>query len=85
MIQKLYLDSGKGCTKVKIHRHPVPRSLTYIRVVWNCTDNGANPSIYTPSFFLPAADTLYRHIEVNMEQEDFYVSEEFHNSVLAKE
>ena len=66
LIQKRYLASGKGCTKVKIPRHPVPKILTDIRVAWNYTGYGVNPSIYTQSLFLPTSDTLYRHTEVNM-------------------
>ena len=46
-------------------RH-VPKTLTCIRVVLNFNGNGLNPSIYTPSFFLPASDTIYRNIEVDM-------------------
>ena len=69
---------------MKIPRHPVPKKLTDIRLVWNCTVNGVNPLIYTPSFFLPTADTLYRNIELDMEREDFDTSEDFHNYVLAK-
>ena len=30
-------------------------------------------------FFPPTADTLYRYIEENIEQEDFDVSKEFQN------
>ena len=70
--------------QVTIPRNPVPKNSTDIRVVWNCIDNGVNPLIYTPSLFLPTVNTLYRKIEVNMEQEDFDVSEEFHNYALAK-
>ena len=49
--------------------HPVTKTLTDIRGVWNFTGDGVNPSIYTPPLFLPAANTLYSHIEVDMEQE----------------
>ena len=68
-----------------ITRHPVTKTLTDIRVVCNCTDNGVNPSIYAQSFFLPTSDSLYRRIGVNTEQEDFDASEEFHNYFLSKE
>ena len=44
LIRKQYLEYGKGCTKVTIPRYPVPKTLTGIRVVWNCTGDGVNPS-----------------------------------------
>ena len=78
MIQKRYLESLKGCTKLTIPCHPVQKNS--IDIV-----NGVNTSIYTSSFLLTTEDTLYSHIEVNMEQEDFDVSEEFQNYVLSKE
>ena len=64
---KRYLEYGNGCTKVMIPCHLVPKILTDIRVVWNCTGNGVNPSIYTQSLFPPSADTVYRNIEINMD------------------
>ena len=48
LIQKKYSESGKVCTKVMIPRHPVQKSLADIRVVWNCTGDDVNPSIYNP-------------------------------------
>ena len=85
LIQKRYLVSGKGCTKVMITCHSFHKTLTDIIVVCNRTGNGVNTPIYAPSLFIPTADTLYRHIEVDMEQENFDVIKEFHNYVLAKE
>ena len=64
--------------------HPFPKTSTDISVVWNCTDNVVNPSIYITSLFFTTDNTLHSHIEVNMEQEDFDVIKEFHNYVLEK-
>jgi hypothetical protein len=63
LIQKRYLESGKGWTKVTIPQHPVPKGPTDIRVVCNLTSNGVNHSIYNPSFFLSTDATLYHRIE----------------------
>jgi hypothetical protein len=82
-IKKRYLEPGKGRTKIIIPRHPVPKGPTNIRVVWNFTGNGVNPSIYTPSFHLATGATFFRRIETVMEQDDFDIGEEFHNYVLA--
>jgi hypothetical protein len=60
LIKKPYLEPGKGRTKITIPRHLVPKGPTDIRVVWNCTGNGVNPSIYTPSFHLATGATLFR-------------------------
>ena len=57
--------------EVTIPCHPIPKTSTDIRVVWNFTDNSVNPLIYTPSLFLPTANKFYSYIEVNLEQEDF--------------
>ena len=67
-----------------IPRYPVLITSKSIRLVWNFTVNGVNPLIYTPSLFIPTDNTLYRNIEVNMEQEDFDVSKDFHNYAITK-
>jgi hypothetical protein len=84
LINRRYLEDAKGRCRNTIPRHPVPKGTDAIRVVWDCTNNRVNPTIYTPSFWLPMIATLCRRFLANSEQGDFYIEEEFHNYILHK-
>lgn len=53
-----------------------------IRAVWSGTENGVNPSIFAPSFFLPSIGTLCRRLHSGCYQGDFDIGEMFHNFPL---
>jgi hypothetical protein len=55
-----------------------------IRVVWDCTNNVVNPTIYTPYFWLPVIATLCWRVLANSKQGDFDIEEYFHNYILHK-
>jgi hypothetical protein len=84
LINWRYLEDAKERCRNTIPRHPVPKGTDDIHVVWDCTNNGINPTIYTPYFWLPMIATLCRRILANNEQGDFDIEEEFHNYVLHK-
>jgi hypothetical protein len=65
LINRRYLEDAKGRCRNTIHSHPVPKGTDDIRVVWYCTNNGVNPTMYTPSFWLPMIATLCRRILAN--------------------
>jgi hypothetical protein len=58
LVNRRYLEDAKGRCLNTIPRHPVTKVTDDIRVVWDCTNNGVNPTIYTPSFWLPMIATL---------------------------
>jgi hypothetical protein len=84
LINRRYFEDAKERCRNTIPRHPVPKGTDDISVVWDCTNNGGNPTIYTSSFWLHMIATLCRRILANSEQGDFDIEEEFHNYILHK-
>jgi hypothetical protein len=84
LINRRYLEDAKGRCRNTIPRHPVPKEMDDIRVVWECTNNGVNTTIYTPYFWLPMIATLCWRIFASSKQGDFEIEEVCHNYVLHK-
>ena len=82
LIQRRYLEPAKCICKIVIPRHPVPKGPTYFRVMWNCTKNGVNNTIFVPSFSLPTNATLCLQVVNGTQMEDFDIGEKFHSYLL---
>jgi hypothetical protein len=53
-----------------------------IRVVWSCTENGVNPSIYVPRMYLPTGDSMIRRLPPGSWMGDIDSGEMFNNYML---
>jgi hypothetical protein len=60
LIRRRYLRVPESGTKVhvSIPYMAVKKTDLDVRVVWSCTENGVNPSIYVPRMFMPTGDTM---------------------------
>ena len=53
-----------------------------IRVVWSCTENGVNPSIYAPRIYFPTGDSMIRRTPPSGWMGDIDSGEMFNNYML---
>jgi hypothetical protein len=60
----------------------VDKGKNDIRVVWSCTENGVNPSIYAPRMYLPTGDSMIRRTPPGGWMGDIDSGEMFNNYIL---
>jgi len=82
LIKANYIE--KGYVKWDIRFFSVQKGESDIRMVFDGTKSGLNPIVWTPSFFLPTAQSLARLLQPNTFQLDMDVGEMFHNFPLRR-